>query len=484
MLGKICLVLCKELFHDNRDEKKLEFVELANSLKKHNHCSRAQRDIGPGGFIEALGQIISDDKWDEACGFRRTARGRPAQMGRVLLLRAYLFHLMNTAGTFAQHLLALTGLSRSESTLSERRQALPWEVFSRLMGAGLKARATRKKHPQCFYRPWRLLALDGAQFSLSNTPKNLRAGKARSTGGGLTGFAKLHVAVLLEVGLHNPVAAAVGRPGQSEWSLSLSLLSHLPKNALLLGDRLYGCAYFIWSVLQNGGQCLVRVKEQFGVKPIGRRFKDGSQLVEVPVRDRKVPKKIIQTMRLREIRVRIQRPGFKARVLRFWTTLLDPKTAPALELARLYTQRWEEELYFRQLKIDLRRGDLLQSQTPETAMQEVAAMIICTALVAHYRTQAAQGEVSPLQISFGLTLEMLRPFWLMAALGQDILSPATQNVLLQRTLQYLLNNALKPRRIRTCLRGVRQRRKGWPKITKPISCTQPVTCEIFNTSYP
>ena len=432
--------------------------------------------------MDALRQILPDKLLDKACSIRRNARGRPAQLPRTTLLRAYFFHLMNATGTFAQHLLALTGIAKSESTLSERRQVLPWEVFSRLMGAALRTRATRKKHAQCFYRQWRLLALDGAQFSLSNTPKNLQAGKTRSTGGGLTGFAKLYVAVLLEVGLHNPVAAAVGRLRQSEWSLALSLLSHLPKDALVLADRLYGCAYFIWSVVQNGGHCVVRVREQFKARRIGRPFKDGSQLVEVPVRDRKVPKKVIQTLRLREIGVRIQRPGFKARVLRIWTTLLDPKAAPALELAQLYAQRWEEELYFRQLKIDLRRGDLLQSQTPETAMQELAAMIICSALMAHYRAQAAQAEVPPLQISFGLTLELLRPFWLIAALGPDLLDSAAQKVLLERALQFLLQNALKPRRIRTCPRGVRQRPKTWPKLRKTYSCTEPVTCKILNSS--
>jgi len=387
---------------------------------------------------------------------------------------------MNTAGTFAQHLLDLTGISKSQSTLSERRQALPWEIFDRLLGAALKVRSTRKKHPNSFYKKWRLMALDGTQYSLSNTPKNLQHGKARSTGGGLTGFVKLHVAVLLEVGLHNPVAAAVGRLGQSEWALALRLLSHLPKDTLLMADRLYGCGYFIWSVVDNGSHCLVRVRNQFKAQSIGEAFEDGSQLVEVPVRDRKVPKKIIATLRLREIRIRVERRGFKTRVLRFWTTLLDPKEAPASELAQLYAQRWEEELYFRQLKHDLRRGDLLRSQTPDTAMQEVAAIIICSALIAHYRMQAARGDVSPLQISFKLTLEMLRPFWFMAALGQDLMSPAAQEILLQRTLRYLFNNALKPRRVRTCLRGVRQRRKSWPKITKPISCNEPVQCEILN----
>ena len=51
-------------------------------------------------------------------------------------------------------------------------------------------------------------------------------------------------AVLLEVGLHNPLAAAIGRHGESEWALAQRLLAQLPKHALLLGDRLYGVIAF------------------------------------------------------------------------------------------------------------------------------------------------------------------------------------------------------------------------------------------------
>jgi hypothetical protein len=424
---------------------------------------------------------VSDTDLAEACSFRTTRRGRPAQLDRATLLRAFLFHLMNTVGTFAQHLLALTGVRMSESALSERRSALPWQVFSRLMDGALQPRATRRKNPGSFFRRWRVMGLDGVQFSLINSPKNVAAGKARSSHGGLTGFAKLSTAVLLEIGLHNPVAAAVGRPRQSEWFLAMSLLSHLPKDALLLADRLYGCACFASAVLQQRRHFLVRVREQFCAKVV-KPLQDGSQWVEVPVRDRKVPKKIVQTLRLRQIRLRIQRKGFRAKSLRLWTSLLDPQEAPAKELAQLYGQRWEEELYFRQLKLDLRKGDLLQSQTPETATQEVAAMILCSALVAQYRAQAARGEVPVLQISFSLTLEMLRPLWLVLALGQDLLGKGGEEVLVQRVMQYLAKTALKPRRARACLRGVRQRRKGWPKISRPISCTAEVSCKILRTS--
>ena len=65
----------------------------------------------------------------------------------------------------------LFGLSRAESTLAERRRALPWALFTGLLQAGLRPRARQKKHPQAFWRGWRLVALDGTTFSVSNTPQ-------------------------------------------------------------------------------------------------------------------------------------------------------------------------------------------------------------------------------------------------------------------------------------------------------------------------
>src|SRR5262249_61475815 len=62
---------------------------------------------------------------------------------------------------------------------------------------------------------------------------------------GRAAFAKLTTAVLLERGLHNPLAAGIGRHGESEWALAQRLLAQLPPRALLLGDRLYGVAAFL-----------------------------------------------------------------------------------------------------------------------------------------------------------------------------------------------------------------------------------------------
>ena len=56
----------------------------------------------------------------------------------------------------------------SESACSDRRQRLPWQVFAELMQRALRPLAQARRHKNCFWRGWRLLAVDGVQFSLYN----------------------------------------------------------------------------------------------------------------------------------------------------------------------------------------------------------------------------------------------------------------------------------------------------------------------------
>ena len=282
---------------------------------------------------------------------------------------------MQDAGTLGEHFVELFGEPLADSSWSDRRTRLPWDIFTELMRRVLRPRATRRQ-PDAFWRRWRLLALDGTQFSLTNTRQILaRRPKTRSRRG-RAAFAKLPATVLVELGLHNPVAAAIGHAGESEWALALQLLASLPAGALLLGDRLYGCAAFAAQAMaaceRVGSHLLFRARTL--IKPeVIRRLRDGSRLIRVPVREAGRPKHIVGWLEIREIRVRVGRPGHRATTLQLWTTLRDPRTAPALELAQLYARRWEHELYFREVKRQLRKTDLLQSHTVDTAAQEVAA---------------------------------------------------------------------------------------------------------------
>jgi len=432
------------------------------------------------GFSKAFDGLISCAKLEAATQYKKSPRGRPPRISVKDLVGALVFHMMYGAGTLVEHLALLTGLRMSGSSVSERRQSLPWEVFVRILDEALWPLAQQSKHAEAFYRGLRLVAIDGTQFSLVNTPQILKRCTKAATRRLKAAFAKLNAVVLLEVGLHNPLAAAID-PGQSEWALALALIGKLPAESLLLADRLYGCARFVWGLRQHcesvGSFFLVRARLQLQ-STVVRRLADGSALVRIPLRAASGRRKIERYFELREIWVKVRRPGFRAQTLRLWTNLLDARAHPAQELARLYTQRWEQELYYRQMKLELRRSELLQSQTVETAAQEVAALVLATALIAQERAQAAAGELPVLRVSFVKVLQLLQPLWLVFALGEDLLSQRQKHQLVDRFYAQMRTMVTGKRRSRSCPRAVRQPVRGWPRKTKNSCCEGEIAYEI------
>lgn len=417
------------------------------------------------------------------CRRHAPRRGPGSAVSLPQLLMALVHHFLSGPGTLAEHLARLLGVHRADATLAERRAVLPWALFAELLQAGLRPRAQKRKHPQAFWRGWRLLALDGTTFSVSNTPQLTGAFAKAASRRLRAAFAKLNAVVLLEVGLHNPLALALGRHGESEWALALGRLAQLPNGALLLADRLYGCAAALAQVQARctavGSPYLIRVRKNLQARVV-QRLADGSTLLEVAVRDPKNPRRVVQPLRVREVRIRVRRAGRGAEELRLWTSLLDPKKAPALELAQLYAQRWQHELYYREMKVELRGGELLQSHTAETAAQEVAALVVATALVAQARAEAAGGAVPVLQVSFVKLLTLVRSLWLTLQLGGDLLSARQQQALVARFWAQARTLLTRRRRLpRSCPRVVRQPVRGWPRKTRNQSWHGPLSFHIL-----
>jgi hypothetical protein len=320
--------------------------------------------------------------------------------------------------------------------------------------------------PGAFFGRWRLAAIDGVSFSLANTPAVKAQCKKGGNQKGRAAFAKLQCAALVELMLHNPLAACVGQPGQSEWRLALGLLAHLPQECLLLADRLYGCGAFLLAAAawlkQRNGRFLVRVKENLQVVCRGKRLHDGSQRVEVKALDPANYHRVIGTLEVREIRATVRRPGHRPVRIRLWTNL-SLAEASADQLVRLYMARWEQELYFRELKWHLGINDLLRSQTPQTAAQEVAAMLVGSSLIAHERASLRPGEELQHRISFIKTWETLEPLWLTLLLGADILTEDQKQQLCDRFYALAGRRLMPKKRNRSCPRAMRQPVQPWPR---------------------
>lgn len=408
-------------------------------------------------------------------------RGRTPRVPLTQLLPALTFHVMQSAGTLSDHFVELFGAPLADSSWADRRARLPWDIFAELMRRVLRPHATRRQR-DAFWRGWRVVALDGTQFSLTNTPQITATRKKARTRRGRAAFAKIWTAVLLEVGLHNPLAAAIGRQGESEWALAQRLLAQLPKRALLLGDRLYGVAAFVVharaACARVGSHFLLRASRSTKPRTI-TRLPDGTRLVQIAVRARNRPSRILEWIEVREIRVRVGRPGHRAHELRLWTSLIDPRAAPALELAQLYAQRWEHELYFRELKCHVRKTDVLQSHTVETAAQEIAALILVSAVLAAERRRAAGGQLPVLRVSFTKILELcLKPMWLYLDLGHGVLTDRQVDTIMKRGYQRMRRFITPPRRARSCPRAVRQPVQAWPRLLRAQSITGPMQFQL------
>ena len=401
---------------------------------------------------------------------------RPPRLPAAELLRGLVYHVSQPQGTLATHLHELTGKKISDSAASQRRLTMPWEVFEAILAQALVPLADPTRQPEAFYAGLRLVGIDGTQFSCANTPRILGTMTKAATRRFEAAFAKLGCAVLVELGTHAPLATAISAPDlmESEAALAGQLLARLPAESLLLGDRLYGNGAFVarlWAGAPAGRHqaFLLRVSQSPRPKFLAR-LNDGSALMEVRLGREEAELSGRRTLLVREVRGRVRRPGGAWSEVRLWTSLHDEKAHPALELLGLYARRWEQEIAYHELKVDLRASgeSPLASHTPDTAAQEIAALLVALALVARTRLQAAeQVGVAPLRVSFGRTLAALQPLWLFLSVGAEILQPDQQRAFVALTLERLATCLLPPkRRARSSPRAVRQPIKGWPRTTK------------------
>lgn len=391
------------------------------------------------------------------CGVRRR---RPPTLSAVELIQGLVFHVVAEAGTLAQHVKQLTGKDITDGALAQRRALLPPALFEQLMSAALKPKAVPGQHPEAFYHGLRLCGVDGSLFSVTNTPqvkKQMRKARSRR---GRAAFPKVGVAVMVELGLHNPLAAALGANGQSEMVLAKQVLAAQPEWSLVINDRYYGVAGLLvdWPT-QGHRHFMARVKQNLK-RGLVEVYPDGSALVEIRAGK--------QTRLVREILGRVQRGGRgPLSTVRLWTSLLDWRKHPAAQLLALYGRRWEQEVFYKELKVDMRSTPYLQSHTPLTAIQEIAALILAYAVLVDYRVEAADvGQVGVLRISFLKTLQVVQGLWQFLELSGDLLDPAQVRLVVRRALRQIAQMAVPKRRARSCPRALRQPVSSWPRLRK------------------
>lgn len=261
------------------------------------------------------------------------------------------------------------------------------------------------------YRGLRVLAVDGTTLDLPDTASNNEAfGKPKvKEGTNAPAFPKARAVVVMETRTRMILDAEIGAYDSSEFSLFEAdpddgLLARLPDRSLTILDRFYRS----WGMLRriaSGGverHWLLRARADLVARPVVELGR-GDRLVNIfPGRaarnaDATLPAEIVA----REITFLRGRTEF-----RILTSLLDPELFPAIELARLYRERWEIELAFDDVKTEQRRAaTTLRSRKDEGVRQEFYALLLAHNVVRFEAAKAAaQVQLPPNRISFHVAL--------------------------------------------------------------------------------
>jgi hypothetical protein len=317
-----------------------------------------------------------------------------------------------------------------------------------------------------YHRHWLIVALDGSVFEAPDTPANRRALGSASNQHGAGAFPQLRLAALCEVGVHAITDVQMGRYDASEQELSLKLLRRLPKGRLVLMDR--GLSYYelIAAVLRRKSQVLARVKAKQRDLPVEKELRDGSYLSTIyPSSNAKRSKK--GGVRVRVIRYTHDDPnrdgcGEGSCLI---TTILNVEMLSALEAARLYPWRWEEESVFAEIKETLLKNKqpLLRSKEPGLVVQEVYGLLVGHYLLRRQMAAAARQRavaVEAVRLSFTDSLDVL----------EDRLKDEAGPGWLEGLRRELSWQKLRPKRPRRYPRVKKATRARWPSKkpgTKP-----------------
>lgn len=266
----------------------------------------------------------------------------------------------------------------------------------------------------------RALLIDGTTLSAPDTPANqaVYPQSARQKKG--LGFPIIRLVVLLTLATATLTGAAFGpyagkETGES--ALLRTLFAQLRRGDLVVADRYY-CSYWMLAMLpQFGVDCVFRKHQlrrdddspvrSLGVddaifiwtKPVCPNWMDATTYAALP-----------DQLELRQIRKRVETPGFRVQDLVVMTTLLDPAAASKDAVLDLYQQRWHAELDLRSIKQFLQM-DVLRCQTPAMLHKEIWAHLLAYNLVRKVMAQAATTvDLTPRQLSFQATVQTLNEF--------------------------------------------------------------------------
>lgn len=208
------------------------------------------------------------------------------------------------------------------------------------------------------------------------------------------------------------LGAAYGPSGTGEQALAEDLLPAMGPAMVVLADRNFA-SWKLWRAATGTGADLCwRMSATFTL-PVLKTLPDGTYLSELkpprkkdgpPIRVRVVEYSVLTTDDHND-------HGHEtSELFALATTLTNTETYPAIDLARLYHDRWQAETAIGDLKTAIRGGPevVLRSKTPAMVEQEFWAMLCVYQAIRNLISYAAPSGLDPGRVSFKRAFEAAR----------------------------------------------------------------------------
>ena len=373
-----------------------------------------------------IAAVLSRDTIEEACRqAQHTWRKRVLDPATTI----YLFLLQVLHGnTACQHVVHFGGWTFTDTAYCLARKRLPLAVYDWLVE---RTAATMRSASQgARWLGHRVWVVDGSSFSMPDEPELQRHfGQPGNQRPGC-GFPVAKWLALFDVATGMLLRSRTA-PLRTHDMSQVGPISDGPETGdIVLGDRGF-CSYAHLAILlQRGLHAVFRVHQQQIVdftpgRPTARRkgpyprpqglpssrwvrAQGTMDQIVVWFKSQRNPKwmskdeyaMLPSEFTLRELRFRIETPGFRVREITLVTTLLDAEAYPAAELAELYYKRWRVEVNFRHIKISMKM-DVLRCKTVEGILKELAIFCLAYNLVRSVTMESARARgVDPDRVGF------------------------------------------------------------------------------------
>lgn len=296
-----------------------------------------------------------------------------------------------------------------DSALSYRRYQVGPRVMVRLFRQICRPLATPETKG-AFLFGLRMMAIDGTEETIPDTPANEAVFGRHHTGRGQAAFPQVQSVYLAECGTHAIVDAGFWPIHTSERVGGRRLLRSITAGMLVMWDRGFHEYDMIVGVQQRQSHVLGRLPAH--VKPDRiQSLDDGSYLAYLYPSDYQRRKQGERCL-VRIVEYKLTDPALAdtQEVHRLVTTLLDPDDYPAVELVCAYHERWEIEIAIDEMDTHQRLSQrTLRSLKPVGVIQELYGLLIAHFIIRFLMHEAALlAGVDPDRLSFVHAIEVIK----------------------------------------------------------------------------